>query len=204
MNSQSLPPDIGNPYASPNPDLVPPLDIPQTWPTLPVDLTNAIHMGGAVGWEDYRDALRLHMGAKNERSRLARAAWQFLCLVIISVACYVTLPDWRFVFLPLIACALLLIGSLTRYTIRRSWDQSVRIRDPFARAITPEVIQTTSPSSMSLSRWSAFVKFKRSDTTVLLYNDTVGPLHLFPRRLFQNDADWQRFIDLVERNVPAG
>ena len=188
-----------NPYQAPNPAAVPPPLSTEA------NATGAIYMEGVVEWEDYSLALRLHSRAAG---RVTRGLRSVSTLLLVCFCMWLVSSNRGFdrfsLILPgfMLVVMLVLYGWASRRTLRNSWNQSIKIREPFTRVITEESIHATTPSTTATSRWTAFVKAKRSPEIILLYSDTLGPLHIFPRRLFRSEHDWNRFVALVSQKFP--
>lgn len=67
-----------------------------------------------------------------------------------------------------------------------------------------EGVQSNPPESSHTMRWTFFTKHRRSADMLLLYWDPPLTFWFFPRRQFENDADWQAALELIARKVPAG
>ena len=191
-----------NPYQAPNPAAGPPPLSTEA------NATGAIYMEGIVEWEDYNLALRLH---QRSAGRVTLGVRLVVGVMIGAYGLWLIGSGLGFdrvsliviAFLSALVLMLVVLRWASRRTRRNSWNQSIKIREPFTRVITEEAIQTTTPSTTATSRWTAYVKAKRSPEIVLLYVDTLGPMHIFPRRLFRSEHDWNRFVALVARKFPG-
>lgn len=194
-----------NPYASPAPERA--SDSLAGIPLLErtIDPHTAIVTEGTITQADYFEAQRVH----RHSPRLS----VFLILgVLVALAGFAATRFFRAglsllgYFLATLAAFLLLMLFLSpRLRTRATWRAAHSLREPMRRLITPELLQTITPTANVLLRWSVFYQFRRSDQVVLLYLAENPQMFLiFPRHMFRSDADWERFCALVETALPRG
>lgn len=69
-------------------------------------------------------------------------------------------------------------------------------------AITPQAIHYARTHSEAKLSWEVYLKYKRSPDFVLLYQ-APNLINIFKKTYFRTNADWESFIELVEKNVPG-
>jgi YcxB-like protein len=70
----------------------------------------------------------------------------------------------------------------------------------YVAVISPETIEITSEYRSMRLRLSAFSKYRVSKDQILLY-DSWGLFHIFPRRSFPSEEDYQTFLSYLEANL---
>lgn len=202
-------PTTTNPFASPAPES--PEEAARDAPLLEtrIDESAALVAEGALSERDYRAAQKLH---GRERRHVG---YMGLALLAIFAAVGATREFVRggmdgdvyfFLVLPWAAlCFVLALFGFAALSSRRTWKNAHALREPMKRLITPSVMQTITPTSNVMLRWSVFLKYRANDDLVLLYLAEHPRMFLVvPRRLFRDDDHWRRFVALVEQTLPRG
>jgi hypothetical protein len=195
-------PTTTNPFASPAPDA--PEDAARGAPLLEtrIDERAALVAEGALTERDYRDAHKLH-GREGRR-------WGYAALAVLAIfaATEVGVGTMNWGGYVLLGAALYLALALFVFpplSSRRTWKNARSLREPMKRLMTSEVMQTITPTSNVMLRWSVFFKYRANDALVLLYlAEHPRMFVILPRRLFRGDDDWRRFLALVEQTLPRG
>ncbi len=68
---------------------------------------------------------------------------------------------------------------------------------------TSDMIRQRSASVESSMQWSAFCGYRKSKRVVVLFLRYPGDYISATRELHQSEEDWQRFLALVQRKLPA-
>jgi len=194
-----------NPYASPDPDSTGGSQPRSPLLEGPIDLRDAIMAEGTITEADYYEAQRVH--------RQSQRLTIFLVLgVLVALAGFAANHFFRegvsllgYFLATLVAFLLLMIFLSPRLRTRATWRSAHSLREPMRRLITPELLQTMTPTANVLLRWSVFCQFQRSDQVVLLYlKENPQMFLIFPRHMFRSDEDWERFVGLVAEALPPG
>ena len=94
---------------------------------------------------------------------------------------------------------------MPHYQTRAAFKNPQGLGTPHRRTISREGVESASDNAHGFMQWTAFLKYRRLKNVTLLF--LAGPATLFfivPRSMFQSEADWQRFHELVEANLPPG
>lgn len=192
---------LANPYAAPQPV---PAKLGDTLLTSPIDPATAIVAEGVVTAEDFFAAQKLHRTTR----RLADVVWLVLLVLFSGGGLKLFLDGTGRGFI--IAIAVIVVGHLLfmrlylpRLAARRVWQRSRSLHAPMRRLISPELVQTITPESNVIVRWSAYVKYRGSEQVILLYLTEHPQLFtMFPRAMFQSEEDWHRFQSMVAERLP--
>jgi hypothetical protein len=194
-----------NPFASPAPET--PEDGAGNMPLLEtrIDEAAALVAEGALAERDYREAQKLH---GRERRYVSYAALALLAIFAATGAGEIAAdglgPD-GYIMLGAAFCFALALFVLPPLSSRRTWKNARALREPMKRLITPSVMQTITPTSNVMLRWSVFLKYRANADLVLLYLTEHPRMFLVvPRRMFRDDDQWRRFVALVEQTLPRG
>ncbi len=100
-------------------------------------------------------------------------------------------------------------GLRSARRITRCWRQQQGIFRPQRVEITQEGIRQQTDESSAAYRWNAFSKYAASERVVILHFDppeafmhSMRGYLIIPRELFPFDADWDRFVGLVQGKLP--
>lgn len=193
---------LPNPYAAPQPI---PAKLGDTLLTSPVDLATAIVAEGVVFEADFLAAQKLHRPTR----RMTDLIWLGLLVLFSGGGLKLFLDGTG---RGLIIAILVIVGGhlifmrlfLPGIAAKRVWQRSRSLHAPMRRLISPELVQTITPDSNVIVRWTAYVKYRSSEQVVLLYLTEHPQLFtMFPRAMFRNDEDWHRFQHLVAEQLPA-
>jgi hypothetical protein len=192
---------LQNPYAAPQPVAA---KLGETLLTSQIDPATAIVAEGVVTAEDFFDAQKLHRATR----RLTDIVWLVLLVLFSGGGLKLFLDGTgRGV---IIAILVIVVGHLVfmrlflpRLAARRVWQRSRSLHAPMRRLISPELVQTITPDSNVIVRWSAYVNYRSSEQVVLLYLSEHPQLFtMFPRAMFRNDEDWHQFQAMVAEQLP--
>ena len=189
-----------NPYASPAQEK------PHAPSTLldreQLDFTHAIVTAGQMTRDDFVQAQRVH------RRGLRAVGHLLIVLLLLTAGGGVRL----LVEQSFLIAAYMLAGAaiyltvalflLPRLAAASAWRYAASLREPHQRRITADVIQTITPTSNIILRWTMYFQFRRTDDLMLLYlREQARMFTLFPRHTFQSDDDWEKFVAMVEANL---
>lgn len=132
-----------------------------------------------------------------------------LCVAIVAL--FLTGQwAWSPRMLPNIAIPLVFLTTplwLPYILARSQWKANAAVRSRNSGAIRAEGIHAENGLAVGDIRWSAFTDYKLSPEMVLLYQNP-NAFHLFTRRMFATDDDWNTFRSLVQQRIakrqPAG
>jgi hypothetical protein len=89
-----------------------------------------------------------------------------------------------------------------KYYIWKYWNQSKVIKEPRSGVVSDKGIITSSKSGNANITWDYFIKYKISPDMIILHSTTLTS-NIFPRSFFENDNDWESFVEMVKNNVPS-
>jgi hypothetical protein len=171
-----------------------------------------IHWQGQISQDDLARAIEAHFVMR----QLRRAA-AILCglvtlpLLAVWVAAILqkdaSLLPGRDLWLVLLSLApvflaIVVIVWLPRWSARRAYRANPAFQHPIAGSASPHGLHMRARHSESDLGWDAFDHYLHSGGLVLLYMSTAV-FHVFPRRFFGNERDWQTFLELVAEYVPG-
>lgn len=197
--------DAANPYASPDPDATPEVFDGSSLLSVQIDPATALIAEGTLNEHDFRQAQKLH------RQSYRWLGYLLLMLLVVFGGGGLNLffgGEFNlegYIFLAVLGYLVVALFVFPRLSARASWRKAHSLREPMRRLITPEVIQTITPTSNVTLRWSLFVRRRSSDDLMLLYlAEHPRMFVVVPRRLFRSDDHWQRFIAFAAQKLPAG
>jgi YcxB-like protein len=154
--------------------------------------------------EDYIKALYLNMRPSPWLKYVGIAALAFCLVMLVSAA----FSSNRYIggfrtFVPMLGIGLfyvfILFYSIPR-NARRIFSQQKTLQVEYKTVISPEVIETTSENGSMRMNLSDFHKYKVSKDLVLLYQ-SQAIFHMFPRRFFATEEDFELFISYLEDHL---
>ena len=154
--------------------------------------------------EDYIQALRLHM----------QQPWlKFLALVILGlhlaifIHLIVTGSSLAVIFealLPLFVFVLafgIIYFVIQPWNARRIFSQQKTLQVEYEAIISPDMLTTTTQNGHYEMPLADFHKYKVGKDLVLVYQSQVL-FHMFPRRFFASDDDFNTFLSYIEARLP--
>jgi hypothetical protein len=90
---------------------------------------------------------------------------------------------------------------LPRLQAGATWRSYKALQAPVSGVVTPEGMQYNGADFKSELAWPVFIKYKRTDDMVLLYQGS-NAFNIVPKSLFANDDQWAAFVQIVEQRVP--
>ena len=157
-----------------------------------------INFKGALSKDEYIKALKLHYPYKKLRPLLII----FIPLMILAVVInFSTNREISYFFLFLIFYYIFFLVR-TKYRIKKYWNQCKAIKEYRSGVVSEQGIAVSGETWNSNETWDYFVKHKLSPEMVLIY-ETSFAMHIFPRSFFENDNDWESFIQIVKNKVPS-
>ena len=156
-----------NPYASPAEE--------PSYATAPLldrrhlDFSDAIVTHGRMTREDFFQAQRLH------RRGLRAAGHLLIVLLVLTAGGGIRLLLERsfdlaaYMLAGGVAYLIVVLVVFPRMAAAAAWRHAASLRELHERHITDEVIQTITPTSNIILRWTMYVQYRRNDDLVLLY-----------------------------------
>ena len=181
--------DASNPYRAPQP-VVAAATNTAAWPIV------------AEGSTSRADALHaLQLTRRNVRTFVIFLLYAGLLGLVLYAAQGKQIELWinLLVALPLM---LLIFVLLPRAQVGTLFRRGAPLFAPHRCEISPSGIVVTTATARSEQSWQAFSRYLKSDRVVVLYHGGGFLLSIFARVQFAEDDDWQRFVALVEQNVP--
>jgi YcxB-like protein len=154
--------------------------------------------------EDYIKAQYLHMQPSPWLKYLGIALLS-LCLVIVaaSVPSSVSLATAISVFAPILLLGVIygfMLLFIIPWNVRRIFAQQKTLHLEYQTVISPEMIESTSENGTMRMRLSDFHKYKVGKDLILLYHSQIV-FHMFPRRFFASEEDFNTFLSYLEANL---
>ncbi len=154
--------------------------------------------------EDYIKAQYLHMQPSPWFMYLGIALLSF-CLVIVaaSVPSSVSLATTISVFAPILLLGVFygfMLFLIIPWNVRRIFAQQKTLQVEYQTVISPEMIESTSENGTMRMRLSDFHKYKVGKDLILLYH-SQALFHMFPRRFFASEEDFNTFLSYLEANL---
>lgn len=154
--------------------------------------------------EDYIKAQYLHMRPSPWLKYLGIALLS-LCLVIVVASAFssIAFEQVASTFAPLLFLGLLyafILFVILPWNVRRVFAQQKTLQGEYETIISPEMIETTSEHGTTRMRLSDFYKYKVSKDIILLYQ-SQALFHMFPRRFFTSEEDFNTFLSYLEANL---
>jgi hypothetical protein len=75
---------------------------------------------------------------------------------------------------------------------------------PIRRWIGENAVRTDTPTATTTEAWSQYDRYAWCRQMIVLRGGSMGGYAVFSRTHCASDDDWQRFMTLVENNVPFG
>ena len=193
-------PTPANPYAAPQSHA---REQDQDLLTTQIDPDTAIVAEGVVTAEEFFEAQKLHRASR----RTTDILWGVLLLLFASGGIKLLADSGRAVVIVVVLIVIvhLLLWRLVlpRIAARRVWQRSRSLHQLTRRLITPELVQTITADSNVIVRWSAYVKYRSSETVMLFYLAEHPQLFtMFARSMFESEEDWEQFQQLVREQLP--
>jgi hypothetical protein len=170
-----------------------------------------IRVGGVLSPADYFRAMRMF----RTRRQIASVGTLYLAVLLIAVVMgenrsgRAPLRDHLYNAIgPIVVATASFAGVLAVLSVRRRlkirslWRAQRNPFTPCEILITNEGITLSRRDSTVSHQWSAFTACKCSEHLVLLNSDPPTSGGVVPRAFFTNDAEWARFVRIVEANVP--
>lgn len=163
-----------------------------------------ITLQGKCEPKDYINAQYLHLRPKPWFKYVAIALLS-LCLVILlaSASSPDSLLNALSIFVPILIWGLFYIFILfviMPWNMRRIYSQQKILHVEYTTVISPETIESSSKNGTMKMRLSDFHKYKVGKDMILLYQ-SQALFHMFPRRFFVSEEDFQTFISYLEANL---
>ena len=166
---------------------------------------HAIVIEGCISKPDAREAFWLTIRPRSAFRLLGIGL--LMVALLVSVAQIVTAPqEFAGYILTLIVLLLSAYPVLVpRHQAWRSFKNPRGIGAPHRRIISPAGIESITAESQTVVRWTAFSKYQRSERVAIVFFASSPKIcYVIPRSLFASDTDWQRFVELLETNLPSG
>lgn len=163
-----------------------------------------ITLQGKFEPKDYIKAQYLHLRPKPWFKYVVIALLS-LCLVILlaSASSADSFINALINFVPILIFGLFYIFILfviMPWNVRRIFSQQKTLHSEHTTVISPETIESTSEHGSMKMRLSDFHRYKVGKDMILLYQ-SQSLFHMFPRRLFASEEDFQTFISYLEANI---
>jgi hypothetical protein len=158
-----------------------------------------IRLSAQLTPEDYFQAQRLHQGL---RILLILGACMLIALLVVTIRAHdpywwqITIVIWVGWFL---LFKFMQPRSLAR-RCRKTFAQQKALQVPYQMELTDNEYRAQSELGNSHIPWSSFYKWKANSLLVLVYqSDRI--FHMFPRRFFASDDDYQDFQNVLLRKI---
>jgi YcxB-like protein len=163
-----------------------------------------ITLQGTLKPEDYIKAHYLNM-QPNPWLIYFGIAFLSFCLVICVALTPVSVPLTTTLFMVFTPIFFLVISYvftllLVMWNVRRIFAQQKTLQVEYQTVISPEMIESTSENGTMRMRLSDFYKYKVGKDLILLYQ-SQAIFHIFPRRFFASDEDFNTFLSYLEANL---
>lgn len=167
-----------------------------------------IEFDGAYDRDDFEKGLALL-----ERRSLARRITQWLLALLLVVSLGLGLYEWtqgrgedalsklaRPAFLAILLGYYYLAPRLRRRAVVNKLFAEKPVRKMVGKADTEGILLTPAGGGSARFLWEKFIRTGRRDPLLsLLMVD--GTMALFKQNFFQSEADWSRFLKMVEQRV---
>jgi|WetSurMetagenome_2_1015567.scaffolds.fasta_scaffold261918_2 hypothetical protein len=157
-----------------------------------------ISFKGALSEDEYKKVNKLHYPYK----KLEPLLKILVPLMIIVVIFNFSKERNASIFLLFLIAFWVYISILRRYRIRKYWNECKAIKEQSSGVVNEKGITIKNETSTSNKTWGHFTKYKLSSEMVLLYQ-SYAMTNAFPRSFFENDSDWDAFVQIVKDKVPS-
>lgn len=157
-----------------------------------------INFKGALSEDDYKKVNKVHYPYK----KLGLLLKILIPIMIFAVIINFSKDRDTSIFLLILIVFWSYILILRKYRIRKYWKACKAIKEHCSGVVNEKGIAITGETFTSNRTWDYFTKYKASSDTVLLYQ-SYALTHAFPRSFFENDSDWDSFVQIVRNNVPS-
>lgn len=165
-----------------------------------------ITLQGKLKPEDYIQAQYLHMQPSPWLMYLGIAFLSF-CLVIVVSLTPVSVPLTTILstvffnaLAPLVVFYVFMLLFVIPWNARRIFAQQKTLQVEYQTVISPEMMESTSEYGTMRMRLSDFNKYKVGKDLILLYHSQLV-FHMFPRRFFASEEDFNTFLSYLEANL---
>ena len=196
--------DPSNPYSPPQPGNQPLTSLPPR----PADdklPPQAIVIEGCISKRDAREAFWLAI-----RPRKAIAVLGVGLIVVLFLLGVVQIIAEPREYAGYVLTLITLVSSvspvlLPRYQTWRAFKNPRGLGGPHRRIVSAAGIESITPEAQTNFQWTVFSIYRRSQNVALICFAPGRKLfYVVPRAMFTSDADWQRFVELLEEKLPAG
>jgi hypothetical protein len=170
-----------------------------------------IRAGGVLSPADYFRAMRMLGGRRQQLLVGVFLVAVFVIAVLVgeTQAGDMSLRDQPYNAIGLTIVAITAVaGILAIFSIRRRlkirslWRKQRNPFRPLNLVVTDDGITRSTPDTTVSLRWSAFTAYECAEHMILLRQDPPTVASVVPRAFFANDADWARFLSIVDAKVP--
>ncbi|HUT92734.1 MAG TPA: YcxB family protein [Thermoguttaceae bacterium] len=165
-----------------------------------------LRVAGALTWRDWKEVRR--RTGKPWMGRLARVGC-LLPFVIVGATIVLwrgTHDAWLGLIGPggagLVFFCLLFVWPAVK--LRRQWKRGEPPFGPYEIRIWDDALDCVEASSVATVPWTAFDRFTRSESLLLLHQDKLRVFRFIPRSFFSSDEAWQTLLRLVRDKLPEG
>ena len=154
--------------------------------------------------EDYIQALRLHMQQPWIKYLAFVVLGLYLAMFIhlIAIGSSLTLIAERLIALLTFVLAFGIIYFVIQpWNARRIFSQQKTLQVEYEAVISPDTLTTTTQNGHYEMPLADFHKYKVGKNLVLVYQSQVL-FHMFPRRFFASDEDFNTFLSYLEARLP--
>ncbi|HEV3272555.1 MAG TPA: YcxB family protein [Candidatus Methylacidiphilales bacterium] len=165
-----------------------------------------INLKAQLTTKDYADAQRLHSGFR-VYFIVALMALAIISLIVCSLGNTTDFQAWVWAGCIWLIWLLFFCVMLPRKMAKQAakiFSQQKTLQIPYECRITDEKLYGHSEIGESRMSWEDFHKWKGNEKLILVYqSDRI--FHMFPRRWFASDDEFQSFKNLLTRTIgPAG
>lgn len=151
--------------------------------------------------EDYIKAQYLHMRPSPWLKYLCIALLSlYLVLLVASSFRLGSLDSDSYPIFGLIFGLILYLYVVIPWNTRRMFSQQKTLQVEHEILISPEMIEITSEHGTTRMRLSEFHTYKVGKDLILLYH-SQALFHMFPRRFFALEEDFETFLSYLEANL---
>lgn len=149
--------------------------------------------------QEAREVVRLLIGRRFERGAWAGAV---LLLGLIAFMWFAGVRSGIAYIAPaVVACILVAMPHFRLLALTKSFGV---LTEPITRHASDDGIESFTESSATNANWSAFRAYRKQGDVVLVYS-AAHPKMAYPfvKRLFGDEAEWSRFLELLRRKLPS-
>jgi hypothetical protein len=161
-----------------------------------------IHFNGQITQAIYLQAQALHRNAP-KIERMIGLGFLVLSLVAVVIG-FVWGLETFLLFLPILIApiALFILGRwVPRWQAISYWRTYKPLQDPISGVANAQGVNLNGTHFRGDFPWNIYTEYKQSPDMVLLYETPDLP-HIFPKAFFEQESDWEAFVELVKRKVP--